>query len=650
MNSFPSSKRFWEFYASSIPIKSDKSGNSPPSSIEVDGQSITNTDQMADSFNKYFSKLESGGFTSHSECVNFTKAIFSNNSELTSANVNVHGSFCFKPVSYSTMDKLICKIDESSSPGVSGIPAKVLKACHSSLTSFLTRLFNDCLLAEVFPDEFKLAIVTPLFKKKGSPMSLNNYRGISSLTPLAKVFEKILAEQIRLYFEVNHLFFSGQHGFRTNHSCESALHELISKCNQNSDKRLISLLLFIDFKKAFDMIDQKLLLVKLLNYGFSNGAVHLLESYFFKREQQVRLGSSYSSFERISLGVPQGSILGPLLFLIFINDLPYHLTNIFSKLFADDTTLMFSGSSVDECEASCKAGVVLLIDWCNHNNLFINWSKTFIMFVSHRRVELPSCLSFSSFSVEVVSKFKLLGIWLDSKLNFELAAAELVLSINRKLHAIKRIFYLSLAVKIQFFKSFILPYFDYCLSLIIYFSKAAIDKISKSFYNCIFKLFKINCIHKSESDVNLLLLPLKLSSLQTRILIKLSCFAFSIRNGPHAPPVLKALLTTNYSSKYSLRENTKLLLVPDKVSLTWGDLTFKNFYACFFNKLQTVFQNLNELKFFEICKFKSFLFSNQTVLLDQFLSIFPKFKINNNLNLYDFQQTQLMLNTAFYNH
>ena len=98
--------------------------------------------------------------------------------------------------------------------------------------------------------------------------------------------------------------------------------------------------------------------------------------------------------------------------------------NFFSKLFADDTTLMFSCSTVDECEASCGAGVVLLIDWYNHNNLFINWSKTFIMFVSHRRVDLPSCLSFGSFSVEVVSKFKLLGIWLGSKLIFELAAAK----------------------------------------------------------------------------------------------------------------------------------------------------------------------------------------------------------------------------------
>ena len=128
--------------------------------------------------------------------------------------------------------------------------------------SFLTFHFNDCIKQNVFPSEFKVALVTPLHKK-GIVTDINNYKGISVLTPLNKVYEKILYDQIRIFFEINKLFSSNQHGFRASHSCETALHEVVSNCLFNIDKKLINLLLFIDFKKAFDMVDSRLLMIKL---------------------------------------------------------------------------------------------------------------------------------------------------------------------------------------------------------------------------------------------------------------------------------------------------------------------------------------------------------------------------------------------------
>jgi len=650
INNFPSSKKFWEFYSSSISIKSDHSNNHSPNSIEVEGNFVTENDELASCFNKHFISLGNNSNPySYQESVNFTNNLFRKIPDFTSLNSNIHGSFDFTPVTPSIMDKLLSKVDASSSPGYSGIPSSILKTCHLSLAPFFTQLFNDCVRAGLFPDEFKLAIVTPLFKNKGSPSELNNYRGISSLSPLAKVFEKIMAEQIKIYFEINKLFFSGQHGFRPNHSCESALHELISKCNKNNDNRLIYLLLFIDFKKAFDMIDQKLLLIKLLNYGFSNSAIRLLSNYFHNRKQQVKIGSSKSTFEAISLGVPQGSILGPLLFLIFINDLPFFLNDIFTKLFADDTTLLFSGESVDECVVSCQFGIEKLAVWCDHNNLYVNWSKTFLMFVTHKRCEIPLNVVFNSNQIEVVSKFKLLGTWLDSKLNFDLAASELVLSINRKLYAIKRIFYLSNSVKLQFFKTFILPFFDFGLSLMIYFSQNAINKLSKAYYNCIFKLFHINCTLISEIEINSFLRPYNLWSFQSRLLIKLSCFAFNILKAPNSPTDLKAQLIPQTSlDKYTLRDSTRLNFVPERSNCKYGDLTFKHFYVNLFNKIPLQFTVFDEFLFNQLKNFKQCIFGKQNLLLDSFLSNCPQFRLNVNLNLYDFYLNQKSLNTAFY--
>jgi hypothetical protein len=236
------------------------------------------------------------------------------------------------------VERLIFNLSPSSGPGHSEIPSKLIKFASNIVAPILTKLFNHCIDIGKFPVEWKSAIVTPLYKNKGQTNDFNNYRGNSILPPIAKIFEKILASEISIYLSLNNILFSGQHGFRNGHSCETALHELISGLNKNRDSRLINLLLFIDFRKAFDLVDARKLLRKLFHYGFDNTALNLIANYFTDRNQTIKFNKKKLPLMSIRLGVPQGSELGPLFFLIFINDLAF-LLKFCCKMFADDTTL-----------------------------------------------------------------------------------------------------------------------------------------------------------------------------------------------------------------------------------------------------------------------------------------------------------------------
>lgn len=387
---------------------------------------------------------------------------------------------------------------------------------------------------------------------------------------------------------INELFYNGQHGFRSSHSCETALHELLSDVNKNRDKRLITMLLFIDFRKAFDLVDSKTLLKKLFHYGLDNNALKLIANYFSNRSQAVKHNKRISTMEQINLGVPQGSVLGPLFFLIFINDLAFIL-DLNCKMFADDTTLYLSGSDLNSLIIKFKVFLDQMFEWCKFNKLDINWSKIFFMFITNKRIKnnIPKEIKIDKCTVKVVSSFKLLGVTIDDKLTFQQYSHDVRKMINRKLYSIKRLFYLCMSVKVQFFKTFVLPYFDYCLSLLVYFPKSTIQGLSNCFNCCLYKLFKIKLDYNvdnniTDEDINNFNKNLQihgLFSFQHRLMNKLLSFLNFIITDKFAPINLKNEIVEHEIEDDSNTKTTRNGTYSSIVTEKFGQQTFGYFFS-----------------------------------------------------------------------
>jgi hypothetical protein len=178
--------------------------------------------------------------------------------------------------------------------------------------------------------------------------------------------------------------------------------------------REIGIYLLIDFRKAFDLVEPELLILKLKCYGFHYSSLSLIKSYFTNRQQRVKINGTLSAPQAIQLSVPQGSVLGPLFFLLFINDLAMFIKNMKCTLFADDSTLSQRNSDLKELLFSFNIGLNYLTTWCKNNRLDINWSKTFVMFVTNKHVNLPNAIEFNGNSISVVSSVKLLGVTIDN--------------------------------------------------------------------------------------------------------------------------------------------------------------------------------------------------------------------------------------------
>ena len=312
---------------------------------------------------------------------------------------------------------------------------------------------------------FKDAKVLPVFKS-GDPSDPSNYRPISILSTLSKPLEKHLKQSLLSYFTAHKLFHPNQSGFRENHSCHTALTNLIEQWQLNINSDLLTGSVFVDFAKAFDTIDHNLLLRKLTIYGLSPQTLKLIASFLTNRRQAVYQDSLVSPLMPIKYGIPQGSVLGPILFSIYINDLPLFISSS-CELFADDTTMHTTGKDINDVSNTLQSDVDKLETWSELNHMALHPNKSKFMLVTTRQKRQNITCKSNGLKIhgkilEEVNSHRLLGINIDNNLSWSNHVSMLSKKISKKIFQLNRIkHFLDQHTRKLFFHAYILPDIDY---------------------------------------------------------------------------------------------------------------------------------------------------------------------------------------------
>ena len=336
--------------------------------------------------------------------------------------------------------KYISMLAVSKAAGPNSIPVHILNNYTDQLIKPLTVILNKSLKEGVFPDLLKPASVCPIYKKNDQTKCAN-YRPISLLSNLSKIFERTMYNRIELFLSEFETIYNLQFGFRKKHSTEHALISIIEQIRWNLNHGIYSCGVFVDLEKAFDTVNHNILLSKLEHYGIRDNAFKWIKSYLSERTQFVKLNGVCSENQQICCGVPQGSILGPLLFIIYINDMHNSIKISTVHHFADDTNLLFSSKNIKEIKKTLNNDLKLLYEWLCANRLSLNVAKTeFLVFrPPQKKLNERLVLRLNGSNIFESSKIIYLGVILDSRLRWKHHINELTKKLSRAVGMIYKI-------------------------------------------------------------------------------------------------------------------------------------------------------------------------------------------------------------------
>ena len=455
--------------------------------LQIDKKRIDTPNAISNCLGDYFSKIGK----------NLASTIKDSQTGVTDYNKKIPlqtRSLFLEPTTAQEIDLLIRKLPNKASSGYNNINNLMLKELRNEICHPLSLIFNKSLASGEFPEAMKFSDTVPLYKNK-SKHERSNYRPISLLLTLSKLLEKIM--YVRTYNFLTHTeqINKTQYGFRKHHSCEHAVEELISNVLKNKDQGRHTLVIYLDLSKAFDSLPHEILFDKLYRYGIRGNCLEWFKSYLKNRQLRVKCKTAtsnetvFSNHYEVNFGTPQGSNLGPLLFLIFVNDLSNQLELCNTILFADDTTLYKGHTNLRYLYWCMNRDLAILNDWFHANKLTLNISKTVYMLFTNGKVkpDKEHEIQISNEKVNRVQNMKFLGVRIDDNLNWNHQYNHVVLKLKRNMHLLRdNKLYLNRNTKKLIYYAHIYSHISYCI--VVWgnmLSKQELKKLQKLQNKCI---------------------------------------------------------------------------------------------------------------------------------------------------------------------
>lgn len=577
------SKDFWPTVK---PFLSSKGNNVNKNTVLLENNAlINNQNDVCQIFNDFFANVAKDIGNDSTVVDEYHPSIMK-----IKENISDDVRLVFEPVGEKYVSRQLDALDIRKATGHDGISAKLLKNAKPSIVKHVTSIINKSLTTAVFPETLKIAQVVPIHKKN-STLDKGNYRPVSILPVMSKLFEKAINQQLTTFFNSRfNVFLSA---FRSGYGCQSTLLKLVEDWKKGLDDNKYVAAILMDLSKAFDCLPHDLLLLKLKQYGVTDSALNLLTSYLTNRKQCTKLGGILSSMNDIQKGVPQGSILGPILFNIFINDMFYFVQG--SKLYnyADDNTLSCISSSVTDLKQNLENDSIQLIKWFSDNKMKANPDKFQAISIGDKTKKLNLSFNLDDNIISCDEDVKLLGVTLDFKLNFNKQVSELCKKASKQLNVLKRIGkHLCKLGRLTVYHSFILSNFSYCPLTWHFCGEALTKKLEKIQERALRFVY-----NDYLSDYFELLDRTQMPSLRLRRLRTMALETFKCLH-KEGPLYLHDLVNFKPDSSYSFRY-TKLAYVPKVRTTRYGLNSFRYSAPSLWNSLPQHFRDSSNFSHFK---------------------------------------------------
>ena len=572
----PKNTHFWKTIK---PFLSDNSSQNNDITLRENGHVISDSKQVGTVFNDYLANIAKDiGFNDpipphmgDDEILTITEK-YSNHPSIVAIRNNINDQeswFDFVSISDEYVYWLLKGIDTKTSVGYDNISSKFLKCGAVSLTRSVTDLINMSTDQCLFPDNLKFGELSPLYNK-GNDLQKENYRPVCILIAMSKIFERSMSDQMGTYCE--NIFSKFVSAFRRKYGYQSALVRMCDEWRISLDKGELVGSNAMDLSRAFDSVPHGLLIANFHTYGASTTACKLLARCLSNRFQRVKLNGDKNEWLAMTREFPQGSILGPLLFNIFFNDIFYFSEKCNPYKYADDNVCSVAGRDVSSIVSNLKSETQLLVKWFEHNSFQANPEKFQFMQIGSERSHYDNVeMTIKNSNVSAVPLIKFLGVNIDEHLKFKKHVSSMALKAGRQINALQRLLkYLHFKSRMAIYKSFILANFNYCPLVWMFVNKTDFDILEKVHERA------LRFIHNDfVSDKRLLLEQSKDISIR---LVTIRCLALEVFKCMYglSPSYIKDLVEMNMNS-YDLRDNKKL--VQSRVKTTLYGLRTIRYYG-----------------------------------------------------------------------